>query len=98
MTVLRSSTVLSIVFHHHERYDGRGYPAGVGQLRAAAEYLEAIDMPLYAAAARRRLGELVGGAEGQDLMTRADQWMAGRGVADPARMARVFAPPARPVR
>ncbi|HEY3082446.1 MAG TPA: HD-GYP domain-containing protein [Chloroflexota bacterium] len=25
----RSSTVLSIVFHHHERYDGRGYPAGL---------------------------------------------------------------------
>jgi putative nucleotidyltransferase with HDIG domain len=25
----RSSTVLSVVFHHHERYDGRGYPAGL---------------------------------------------------------------------
>ena len=25
----RSSTVLAVVFHHHERYDGRGYPAGL---------------------------------------------------------------------
>jgi putative nucleotidyltransferase with HDIG domain len=25
----RSTTVLSVVFHHHERYDGRGYPAGL---------------------------------------------------------------------
>ncbi|HEV8633588.1 MAG TPA: HD-GYP domain-containing protein [Chloroflexota bacterium] len=34
----RSSTVLSIVFHHHERYDGRGYPAG----------LRGVDIPLAA--------------------------------------------------
>jgi putative nucleotidyltransferase with HDIG domain len=34
----RSSTVLSVVFHHHERYDGRGYPAG----------LRGIDIPLAA--------------------------------------------------
>ena len=34
----RSATVLGIVFHHHERYDGRGYPAG----------LRGIDIPLAA--------------------------------------------------
>jgi putative nucleotidyltransferase with HDIG domain len=34
----RSSTVLGIVFHHHERYDGRGYPAG----------LRGVDIPLPA--------------------------------------------------
>jgi putative nucleotidyltransferase with HDIG domain len=34
----RSSTVLSVVFHHHERYDGRGYPAG----------LRGVDIPLPA--------------------------------------------------
>jgi putative nucleotidyltransferase with HDIG domain len=34
----RSATVLGIVFHHHERYDGRGYPAG----------LRGVDIPLPA--------------------------------------------------
>jgi putative nucleotidyltransferase with HDIG domain len=34
----RSQTVLAVVFHHHERYDGRGYPAG----------LRGIDIPLPA--------------------------------------------------
>jgi putative nucleotidyltransferase with HDIG domain len=34
----RSATVLGIVFHHHERYDGRGYPAG----------LRGVDIPLGA--------------------------------------------------
>jgi putative nucleotidyltransferase with HDIG domain len=34
----RSSTVLAVVFHHHERYDGRGYPAG----------LRGVDIPLPA--------------------------------------------------
>jgi putative nucleotidyltransferase with HDIG domain len=34
----RSPTVLGIVFHHHERYDGRGYPAG----------LRGVDIPLPA--------------------------------------------------
>jgi putative nucleotidyltransferase with HDIG domain len=34
----RSATVLGVVFHHHERYDGRGYPAG----------LRGVDIPLPA--------------------------------------------------
>jgi putative nucleotidyltransferase with HDIG domain len=34
----RSPTVLAVVFHHHERYDGRGYPAG----------LRGVDIPLSA--------------------------------------------------
>ncbi|HEY3107397.1 MAG TPA: HD-GYP domain-containing protein, partial [Chloroflexota bacterium] len=34
----RSASVLGIVFHHHERYDGRGYPAG----------LRGVDIPLAA--------------------------------------------------
>jgi len=34
----RSQTVLGVVFHHHERYDGRGYPAG----------LRGVDIPLCA--------------------------------------------------
>jgi len=34
----RSSIILAVVSHHHERYDGRGYPAG----------LRGVDIPLPA--------------------------------------------------
>jgi hypothetical protein len=49
-------------------------------------------MALYAAAARRRLGELLGGAEGAALIEAADDWMAGQGVARPERLTALFVP------
>jgi hypothetical protein len=49
-------------------------------------------MGLYAAATRRRLGQLVGGAEGQALVAQADGWMAVQNIRNPARMTAVFAP------
>jgi hypothetical protein len=61
-------------------------------LRQAVERLEAIDMHLHAAAARRRLGELLGGAEGRDLLARADAWMAGQQIVNPARMTDMHVP------
>jgi serine/threonine protein kinase len=57
----------------------------------AVTHLEAVDMNLYAAASRRRLGELLGGAEGQAQVERADSWMRQQTIRDPARMANVFA-------
>jgi hypothetical protein len=58
----------------------------------AIEQLDAVDMNLYAAASRRRLGETLGGSEGQAQLEIADSWMNEQGIRKPARMADVFAP------
>ena len=58
----------------------------------AVTQLEAVDMNLYAAASRRRLGEILGGDEGRAQVERADSWMRQQGIQNPARMADVFAP------
>jgi hypothetical protein len=58
----------------------------------AVTRLEEVDMKLYAAAARRRLGEILGGDEGRAQVERADSWMRQQGIQNPARMADVFAP------
>jgi hypothetical protein len=57
----------------------------------AVTELEAVDMNLYAASARRRLGELLGGDEGRAQIDRADSWMREQTIQDPKRMADVFA-------
>jgi eukaryotic-like serine/threonine-protein kinase len=62
------------------------------QLIAAVEAFDAVSMGLYAAAARRHLGKLVGGDEGRDLIARADEWMIGQGIKNPARMAAGITP------
>jgi hypothetical protein len=49
-------------------------------------------MGVYAAAARRHLGTLVGGDEGCDLIARADAWMIDQGISNPARMAAGITP------
>jgi hypothetical protein len=77
--------------------------AGVANLRneqgAARSYLsDAVDgfdlanMHLYAAAARRRLGQLIEGKKGEDLKVEAESWMQKQGVHDPERMTRMLAP------
>ncbi len=58
----------------------------------AVKQLEAVDMNLYAAASRRRLGEILGGDQGRAQLERADSWMNQQGIRNPARMADVFAP------
>jgi hypothetical protein len=58
----------------------------------AAEHLKAADMHLFAAAARRRQGELLGGAEGQEIQSEAEAWMATKGVRSAERMTALLAP------
>ena len=71
----------------------RGDAATAAALFAdAVTRLEAVDMDLYAAAARRRLGEILGGDEGRAHVEKADSWMRHQTIRDPARMADVFAP------
>jgi hypothetical protein len=49
-------------------------------------------MALFAAAARRCRGELLGGEAGRALVAEADAWMAAQSIRDPDRMARMLAP------
>jgi hypothetical protein len=53
---------------------------------------EAAQMRLYAAAARRRLGQLTAGAEGEALVAEADEWMRQQRIRQPAQIARMLAP------
>jgi tetratricopeptide (TPR) repeat protein len=58
----------------------------------AARGFEAVDMALYAAAARRRWGEMLGGEDGRAAAEAADAWMRAAGVVRPDRMAGMLAP------
>jgi hypothetical protein len=65
----------------------RGAEAEAARLYAeAALAFDAAEVPLFAAAARRRHGELVGGDAGEAEMAAADAWMSEREVRSPARM------------
>lgn len=71
----------------------RGNPAAaMPLLRSAADNLESVEMRLYSNVARRRLGELIGGDEGHNLIAQADQWMASQNIQNPARMTAMLAP------
>jgi hypothetical protein len=61
-------------------------------LREAVDGLEAVEMGLHAAAARRRLGELLGGVEGGALIAQADSWMTAQKIVNPVRMTGMYAP------
>ena len=61
-------------------------------LRDAIRACEECDMRLLAAAARRRLGEVMGGRDGRALVEQADAWMREQGIRNPNRMTAVLAP------
>jgi len=50
------------------------------------------EMALHVAAARRRLGEISGGARGSALVSGADAWMNAHGIQNPERMTLMLAP------
>jgi serine/threonine protein kinase/tetratricopeptide (TPR) repeat protein len=61
-------------------------------LREAIDLATAADMSTHAWCARRQLGQLVGGEEGERLVAQADTAMRAEGVRAPARMATMFVP------
>jgi hypothetical protein len=74
----------------------RGNTGEAARLLTAAEtILESTDMPLYAAAARRRRGELIAGDEGDEgraLIADSDFFMLKQEIRNPGRMAAMLAP------
>jgi hypothetical protein len=67
-------------------------PRAARLLQDAVDRLESAEMRLHAAVARRRLGELLGGAHGRDLIAQADAWMKAQSVVNPAAVTRMYAP------
>jgi len=61
-------------------------------LERAASGFESCEMRLHSTVAWRRLGELMGGSAGQELVHRSDVWMKQQKIRDPARMAALLAP------
>jgi len=64
----------------------------IDSLRSAIESFEAIEMQIYARAARRRLGQALGGTEGEEETRAADEWMSSVGIKKPARVTALIAP------
>lgn len=63
-----------------------------GELREAADRFEALDMTVWAAASRRRLGMLLGGDRGYIMRERAERSLEGAGVKDLDAFCRVWVP------
>ncbi|HMB04477.1 MAG TPA: AAA family ATPase [Isosphaeraceae bacterium] len=57
---------------------------------AAADALDTVAMPPYAAAARRQLGALLGGPRGRDLIAEAEADLARRGLREPSRASAMY--------
>lgn len=71
----------------------RGHEAETArQLTDAIEGFDRGHLSLYAAAARRRLGERLGGERGGDLVDEADAWMNNQKIQNPTLMVRMLAP------
>ncbi len=61
-------------------------------LREVVARLDETGTRLFAAAARRQLGVILGGDDGDALVRQADAWMAEEGISQPARMAAMLVP------
>ena len=66
--------------------------AAINHLQRAEHGFQALDMALHTAVARRQLGHVSGGLEGEALIRAADDWMVSQGIQNPARMAEMLAP------
>jgi hypothetical protein len=66
--------------------------AAAAQYRKAAELLDLVDMRLFAAAARHRAGELLGGDEGRRMRGEANDWMQRQQVRCPERILAMVVP------
>jgi eukaryotic-like serine/threonine-protein kinase len=84
-SVLRAGLVCTSGTPDHRR-------AATLHLIAAEKGFEALGANLMLAVARRRRGELVGGAEGRSLVASAEGWMSAEGVREPNKVCALYAP------
>jgi serine/threonine protein kinase/tetratricopeptide (TPR) repeat protein len=71
----------------------RGHNREAAEMTSLAiEGFEVTDMKMYAAAARRRLGEITGGERGAELIAEAEDWMRRQLIKSPAEFANMLAP------
>ncbi len=82
-----ASALRAGIAHHSRRPD----EARAALERAVAGF-DGAHMALHAAAARRRLAALSGGAARDELRVASDAWMASQKVADPARITAMLIP------
>jgi serine/threonine protein kinase len=61
-------------------------------LQTAIAAFSTTDMHLHAAAARRRLGQMLGGSQGQELVRQAEEWMSGQTIRNFDCMTALLAP------
>jgi len=62
------------------------------RLEAAIDGFEVAGLSLHAAVARFRMGQLLGGAQGANLVQEAATWMSGQQIEQPGRIADLLAP------
>lgn len=62
---------------------------------SAIRMCEELELPLHENAGRRRLGELMGGGEGDRLRAEATAWMLARGIVNPDRVTDTLVPLAK---
>jgi tetratricopeptide (TPR) repeat protein len=89
---MRWSNPLALLIHAglaRRRGDDARAAAIISQ---AIKGFEASDMALYAATARRRRGEIIGGERGSELVSQADDWMSKQQIKNPAAVANLMAP------
>ena len=86
-----SNPLATLVLAAVARQRGDDSKAATLTARAVEEF-ELADMQLYEAAARRRLGELLGGERGTELINASEDWMRKQQIKNPAAFAKMLAP------
>jgi hypothetical protein len=64
----------------------------LNKLREAVSLCEDVNMYLYATVARRRIGQIQGGALGDTLLAETERWMTSQSIRDPSRFTDLYAP------
>jgi hypothetical protein len=86
------ATPLATLLRAGIAYQRNDLSEATANLSEALNGLEIGDMHLYAAATRRRLGEVMGGERGERLVEEADRWMRSQKIRNPVSMSRMLVP------